>query len=51
MFVHGPPKVRLTYDIEELKRLLILLAAALALNGVGHLAHEIRNIEQTIITY
>ena len=44
MFVHGPPKVRLTYDIEELKRLLILLAAALVLNRVGPLTHEILNI-------
>jgi len=44
VFVHGPPKVRLTYDIEELKRLLILLAAALVLNRVGPLTHEILNI-------
>ena len=42
--MHGPPKVRLAYDIEELKRLLILLAAALVLNRVGPLTHEILNI-------
>ena len=48
--VHGSPKTRLTFDIEELKRLLILLAAALALNGGSHTAHG-TPIEQSTITY
>ena len=48
--VHGPPKIHLTFDIEELKRLLVLLAAALTLNGGDHSAQD-TPIEQSIITY
>jgi hypothetical protein len=45
---HGPPKDRLTFDIEKLKRLLILLQAALAINGGGPIAHH-TPVEQSVI--
>jgi len=49
--VHGSPKNRLSFDIRELKRLLILLAAALALNGGSHSTAHGTPIEQSTITY